>query len=44
MIYDHPLFDRKVPVHGLVIDPHTGELELVQDGYQQIKKIMTKQS
>ncbi|MDT0701196.1 beta-class carbonic anhydrase [Staphylococcus chromogenes] len=38
MIYDHPLFDRKVPVHGLVIDPHTGELELVQDGYQQIKK------
>ncbi|MDT0716661.1 beta-class carbonic anhydrase [Staphylococcus chromogenes] len=38
MIYDHPLFDRKVPVHGLVIDPHTGKLELVQDGYQQIKK------
>lgn len=33
MIYSHPLFDDKVPVHGLVIDPHTGELELVHDGY-----------
>ncbi|ARJ50149.1 beta-class carbonic anhydrase [Staphylococcus lutrae] len=33
MIYAHPLFDNQVPVHGLVIDPHTGELELVHDGY-----------
>lgn len=36
MIYTHPLFDNKVPVHGLVIDPHTGELELVHDGYTHI--------
>nr|WP_215727841.1 carbonic anhydrase [Staphylococcus coagulans] len=33
MIYSHPLFDKKVPVHGLVIDPHTGALDLVHDGY-----------
>ncbi|AVP37502.1 carbonic anhydrase [Staphylococcus felis] len=36
MIYAHPLFDSKVPVHGLVIDPHTGALELVHDGYQKL--------
>ncbi|MBI5974730.1 beta-class carbonic anhydrase [Staphylococcus canis] len=37
MIYSHPLFDPKVPVHGLVIDPHTGELDLVHNGYEQIQ-------
>lgn len=37
MVYDHPLFDRSVPVHGLVIDPHTGELEIVQNGYEHIQ-------
>ncbi|EHV5282814.1 carbonic anhydrase [Staphylococcus pseudintermedius] len=34
MIYEHPLFDNKVPVHGLVIEPHTGELDLVYNGYE----------
>lgn len=34
MVYNHPLFDKSVPIHGLVIDPHTGELDLVQDGYE----------
>lgn len=34
MIYEHPLFDNKVPVHGLVIDPHTGALDLVHNGYE----------
>ncbi|PWZ97819.1 carbonic anhydrase [Staphylococcus pseudintermedius] len=34
MIYEHPLFDNKVPAHGLVIDPHTGELDLVHNGYE----------
>lgn len=37
MVYHHPLFDQSVPVHGLVINPTTGELELVHDGYQTIK-------
>ncbi|MGN5884178.1 MULTISPECIES: beta-class carbonic anhydrase [Staphylococcus] len=34
MLYHHPLFDKSVPIHGLVIDPHTGELDLIQDGYE----------
>lgn len=37
-VYNHPLFDRSVPVHGLVIEPHTGELELLVDGYKNVIK------
>jgi carbonic anhydrase len=33
VIRNHPLMPKGVPVHGLVIDPHTGELDLVVDGY-----------
>lgn len=34
MIADHPfLAEAGIPVHGLVIDPTTGRLELVVDGY-----------
>src|SRR5690606_38558347 len=32
MVRRHPLMDSTVPVHGLVIDPATGKLELVVDG------------
>lgn len=38
MVYNHPLFDQSVPVHGLVIDPDTGALELIQNGYNKVKK------
>ncbi|EKU46834.1 beta-class carbonic anhydrase [Staphylococcus massiliensis] len=38
MVLNHPLFDKKVPVHGLVIDPHTGQLDLIQNGYDHIEK------
>ncbi|KAA1037682.1 beta-class carbonic anhydrase [Macrococcus equipercicus] len=38
LIYNHPLFDKSVPVHGLVIDPHTGELDLIQNGYDKVIK------
>ncbi|CAM3519364.1 beta-class carbonic anhydrase [Marinicrinis lubricantis] len=34
VIRNHPLMP-KVPVHGLIIDPATGRLDLVEDGYQQ---------
>lgn len=34
MIKEHPLFPKNVPVHGLVIDPKTGKLDLVVDGYE----------
>lgn len=32
MVRNHPLMDKNVPVHGLVIDPTTGKLDLVING------------
>jgi carbonic anhydrase len=32
VIRQHPLVPHRVPVHGLIIDPHSGKLELVVDG------------
>jgi carbonic anhydrase len=34
MVKKHPLMPSDVPVHGLVIHPETGKLDLVIDGYQ----------
>ncbi|MBT2584086.1 carbonic anhydrase [Planococcus sp. ISL-109] len=34
MVRNHPLMDKKVPVHGLVIDPTTGKLDVIVDGYE----------
>jgi carbonic anhydrase len=34
IIDNHPLMPKDIPVHGLVIDPKTGRLDLVVDGYQ----------
>ena len=36
IIRNHPLMPISVPVHGLVIDPHTGRLDLVVDGYKEM--------
>lgn len=36
MIKQHPLLPKDVPVHGLVINPETGKLDLVKDGYATI--------
>lgn len=33
IIKNHPLLPPDVPVHGLIIHPETGKLELVVDGY-----------
>lgn len=38
MIANHPLIPAKVPVHGLIIDPNTGELEIIRDGYTALNK------
>lgn len=38
MIRNHPLLPAHTPVHGLVIDPHTGALELVVDGYNELRQ------
>ncbi len=32
LIRSHPLLPKTVPVHGLIIDPNTGRLDLVQNG------------
>lgn len=32
LIRNHPLVPQHVPVHGLIIDPYTGKLDLVVDG------------
>jgi carbonic anhydrase len=34
IIKNHPLMPKEVPVHGLVIDPKTGKLDLIVDGYK----------
>lgn len=36
MVKNHPLIDPKIPVHGLVIDPTTGALDLVVNGEKEI--------
>lgn len=33
MIKAHPLLPNNIPVHGLVMDPHTGQLDIVVNGY-----------
>jgi carbonic anhydrase len=34
MIKNHPLIPKNLPVHGLVMDPETGKLDLVVQGYE----------
>jgi len=34
VIKNHPLMPDNIPVHGLVIDPKTGKLDLVMNGYE----------
>ncbi|TXK85106.1 carbonic anhydrase [Paenibacillus sp. N3.4] len=33
IIRNHPLLPKNLPVHGLIIDPETGRLDLIEDGY-----------
>lgn len=35
-IHHHPLFPKEIAVHGLIIDPETGKLDLVVDGYENL--------
>lgn len=34
VIRNHPLMAKDIPVHGLVIDPKTGKLDIVTSGYE----------
>ncbi len=36
-IKNHPLIPNDVPVHGLIVAPDTGKLEVVVDGYQKLE-------
>lgn len=38
LVRSHPLMPKGVPVHGLVIDPSTGKLDLISDGNEAIKE------
>lgn len=33
VVRDHPLIDSSIPVHGLIVDPTTGKLDVVTSGY-----------
>ncbi|WP_424767647.1 beta-class carbonic anhydrase [Paenibacillus sp. sgz302251] len=35
MIRKHPLFPKAIPVHGLVIDPETGKLDVIVEDYRE---------
>lgn len=37
IIKNHPLLPASVPVHGMIIDPATGQLELLVNGYDQVE-------
>lgn len=34
MVKHHPLLPENIPVHGLVIDPETGKLDVIVNGYE----------
>ena len=36
-IRTNPLIPKDVPIHGLLFDPHTGELEVLVDGYAHLQ-------
>ncbi|CAD2079542.1 beta-class carbonic anhydrase [Phocicoccus pinnipedialis] len=33
-VKNHPLMDDSVPIHGLVMDPETGKVDLIVNGYE----------
>ena len=36
IIRNHPLLPKGTPVHGLIIHPETGQLDVVEDGYEHL--------
>lgn len=38
LVRNHPLLPKNIAVHGLVIDPHTGKLDVIVDG-DEAKKV-----
>jgi carbonic anhydrase len=42
LIRQHPLLPKGVPVHGLMISPETGRLDMLSDGYAALTRPGTK--
>jgi carbonic anhydrase len=38
IIRNHPLLPKEIPVHGMIIHPETGKLNVLVDGYQALKE------
>ena len=38
----NPLIPKDVPVHGLIFHPRTGEIEVIVNGYTQMKQYYEK--
>jgi carbonic anhydrase len=36
LIKNHPLMPKDIKIHGLIIEPETGELEVIVNGYEKI--------
>lgn len=36
LVKNHPFIPKDIPVHGLAIDPQTGKLDLLVDGYKTV--------
>ena len=39
-IQGNPFIPRDVPVHGLIFDPHTGEIQVIVNGYENIEQVL----
>ncbi|RUL51604.1 MULTISPECIES: carbonic anhydrase [Lysinibacillus] len=44
IIRNHPLMPKSTPVHGLVMDPGTGKLDLLSDGNAYLENLEPKES
>ena len=38
----NPLIPKDVPIHGLIFHPRTGEIEVIVNGYTQMKQYYEK--
>lgn len=38
IVKNHPLLPKSTPIHGMIMDPETGKMEVVVDGYENAKR------
>lgn len=39
-IRNHPLMPKNIAIHGLIIDPQTGKLDTIVNGYQEVQRLV----